>query len=127
MNHKQRSALAVCLACAWGLAWAAAPEQEVARLGKDLAPVGANKAGNKEGSIPEWKGGVTTPPAGWKPGQKRIDPFKDDKPLFSIDAGNVDQYKDKLSEGQMTLVKTLKGYRMDVYPSRRSCGCPDCL
>jgi hypothetical protein len=125
MNPITRTALAASLACAWSVASAAAPEQEVARLGKDLTPVGAIKAANKDGSIPEWKGGITSMPAGWKPGQKRIDPFKDDKPLFSIDAGNVDQYKDKLSEGQMTLVKTLKGYRMDVYPTRRSCGFPD--
>lgn len=120
-----RTALATCLACAWGLAAAAATDAEIARLGKDLTPVGAEKAGNKDGSIPEWAGGITKPPAGWKAGQKRIDPFKDDKPLFSIDAGNADKYKDKLSEGQMTLVKTLKGYRMDVYPTRRSCGFPD--
>jgi hypothetical protein len=125
MNPITRTALAASLACAWSVASAAAPEQEVARLGKDLTPVGAIKAANKDGSIPEWKGGITSMPAGWKPGQKRIDPFKDDKPLFSIDAGNVDQYKDKLSEGQMALVKTLKGYRMDVYPTRRSCGFPD--
>ena len=64
-------------------------------------------------------------PAGWKPGQKRIDPFANDKPLFAIDASNVDRYKDKLSDGQVALIKQLKGYRMDVYPTRRSCGFPD--
>ncbi|MBA3903670.1 MAG: DUF1329 domain-containing protein [Rhodocyclaceae bacterium] len=125
MNPITRMALASCLACAWGLASAAATDQEIARLGKDLTPVGAEKAGNKDGTIPEWSGGLTKAPAGWKPGQKRIDPYKDDKPLFSIDASNVDKYRDKLSEGQITLVKTLKGYRMDVYPTRRSCGFPD--
>ena len=106
-------------------AFAAATEAEAARLGKELTPVGAEKAGNKDGSIPEWTGGMTKAPAGWKVGQKRIDPFKDDKRLYSIDASNVDKYKDKLSEGQMALVKSLKGYRMDVYPTRRTCGYPD--
>lgn len=125
MNQITSTALATCLICACGLASATATEQEIARLGKDLTPVGAEKAGNKDGSIPEWSGGIVTAPSGWKPGHKRIDPFKDDKPMFSIDATNVDKYKDKLSEGQMTLVKTLKGYRMDVYPTRRSCGFPD--
>src|SRR6266511_1902426 len=104
---------------------AAVSDQEAAQLGKNLTPAGAEKAGNKDGTIPEWTGGVTTPPAGWKPGQKRVDPFAADKPLFSIDASNVDRYKDKLSEGQLALVKQLKGYRMDVYPTRRSCGFPD--
>jgi hypothetical protein len=106
-------------------AWALVSDQEAAKLGKELTPVGAEKAGNKDGTIPEWTGGVTTPPAGWKPGQKRIDPFAADKPLFSIDASNIDKYKDKLSEGQIALVTQLKGYRMDVYPTRRSCGYPD--
>ena len=115
---------ALCALTADG-ALAAVSEAEAARLGKDLTPVGAERAGNKDGSIPAWTGGITQPPAGWKVGQKRINPFKADKPLYSIDAGNVDKYKDKLSEGQVALVKTLKGYRMDVYPTRRSCGFPD--
>jgi hypothetical protein len=34
-------------------AFAAVTEAEAARLGKDLTPVGAEKAGNKEGTIPE--------------------------------------------------------------------------
>ncbi|CAG0958569.1 hypothetical protein BURK2_00605 [Burkholderiales bacterium] len=125
MKVIEQTALALGLVGIWGLALAAAPEPEVARLGKDLTPVGAIKAANADGSIPEWKGGITTAPAGWKPGQKRIDPYKDDKPLFAIDAGNVDKYKDKLSEGQIAVLKALKSYRMDVYPSRRSCGFPD--
>ncbi|MBI1905523.1 MAG: DUF1329 domain-containing protein [Rhodocyclales bacterium] len=125
MGKLNRLALAVALAVGAGGAGAAATDQEIARLGKDLTPVGAERAGNKDGSIPEWTGGVTKAPAGWKPGQKRTDPFAGDKPLFSIDASNVDRYKDRLSEGQITVVKTLKGYRMDVYPTRRSCGFPD--
>ena len=118
--------LALALACLFApAAHAAATEQEAAQLGKTLTPVGAERAGNRDGTIPEWTGGVTSAPAGWKVGQKRIDPFAADKPLYSIDATNVDKYKDKLSEGQMALVKQLKGYRMDVYPTQRSCGFPD--
>lgn len=121
----KNAAWVAALWAAAGCAWAGVSEAEAARLGKDLTPVGAEKAGNKDGSIPAWTGGITQPPAGWKVGQKRINPFKADKPLYSIDAGNADKYKDKLSEGQMALVKTLKGYRMDVYPTRRSCGFAD--
>lgn len=117
------AALALALACTPAVA--AVPEAEAAKLGKDLTPMGAEKAGNKDGTIPAWTGGITTMPAGWKVGDPRIDPFKDDKVLFSIDASNVDQYKDKLSEGQQTLIRTLPGYRMDVYPTRRSCGYAD--
>jgi hypothetical protein len=102
---------------------AAVGEQEAAKLGKELTPVGAEKAGNKDGSIPEWSGGL--PKGKHKAGDARNDPFAGDKPLYSIDASNVDKYKDKLSAGQIELLKTRKGYRMDVYPTRRSCGYPE--
>jgi hypothetical protein len=117
-------ALALALLCA-PLVAAAATEQEAARLGKDLTPMGAEKAANKDGTIPEWTGGVTKAPAGWQAGQKRVDPFASEKPVFSIDAASADKYKDRLSEGQLTLLRTLKGYRMDVYPTHRTCGYPD--
>lgn len=94
-----------------------------ARLGADLTPFGAEKAGNKDGSIPAWTGGLSEAPPGWKAGH--VDPFKEDKPLFSIDASNIDQYKDRLPEGQIALINAYKGYRMDVYPTRRSCTFPD--
>ena len=77
---------------------AGASEEEIARLGgPELTPVGAERAGNADGTIPEWTGGVTTPPAGWEPGQKRIDLFADDKILFTIDASNVDQIRETSS------------------------------
>ena len=115
--------VAIALAAMTGNAIAAASEQEAAKLGKELTPVGAERAVNKDGSIPEWKGG--TPKAKHNFNDPRPDLFAGDKPLFSIDASNVEKYKDKLSAGQIELLKTRKGYRMDVYPTRRSCGYPD--
>tara|TARA_R110001583_G_scaffold31978_4_gene109259 strand:+ start:246376 stop:247755 length:1380 start_codon:yes stop_codon:yes gene_type:complete len=106
-----------------GLSHAAPTEAEVASLGKTLTPIGAEAGKNADGSIPAWTGGMTQVPAGWKAGS--VDPYKDDKPLFSIDASNADKYADKLSPGQLALIKAYKGYRMDVYPSRRSCPVPD--
>jgi Protein of unknown function (DUF1329) len=101
-----------------------ATEEQAKALGQSLTPLGAEMAANKDGSIPAWTGGDTKAPAGWKPGVARPDPYASDKPLFSIDAANADQYKDRLSEGQLALLKGLKGYKMDVYPTRRSCGFP---
>lgn len=108
-----------------GAAHAAASGPDAARLGKELTPVGAEQAGNKDGTIPEWTGGDMKAPAGWKPGAPRPDPYTNDKRLFSIDASNVDRYKDKLAVGQVEMIRTIPGYRMDVYPTRRSCGYPD--
>lgn len=97
---------------------------EIGRLGKDLTPIGAEKAGNKDGTIPAWEGGNPTPPAGWKAGDPRPNPYRDEKKLFSIDAQNVDKYKDKLPEGQIHLLKSKPGYRLDIYPTHRSCAYP---
>ena len=67
------------------------------------------------------------PAPGWAYGKVRGEywKYKNEKPLFSIDATNVDKYKDKLSPGQVQLVKQTKGYRMDVYPSHRNADFPD--
>ena len=66
-------------------------DAEVARLGVDLTPVGAEKAGNKDGTIPAWTGGLCEPPAGWTPAKGYVDPFPNDKPKFIITKANVDQ------------------------------------
>lgn len=117
------SAVAALSAVVGVTAHAAASVADAARLGAELTPFGAEKGANKDGSIPAWAGGMSKAPAGWKPGH--VDPYKDDKPLFSIDASNVDKYAEKLPEGQVALIKTYKGYRVDVYPTRRSCTFPD--
>jgi len=70
-----------------------------AELGKDLTPLGAQAAGNAAGTIPAWTGGLTAPIAGFKPGGHYPDPFAGDKPVVTIDAGNVERYQDKLSPG----------------------------
>jgi hypothetical protein len=120
------TALAAALALAATAAFAAPTEEEIARLGgPELTPVGAERAGNAEGTIPEWTGGVTEPSPGWEPGMKRPDLFADDQILFTIDASNVDQHADKLTPGQVALVKSYDGYRMNVYPTRRSCAYPE--
>ena len=99
---------------------------DAARLGADLTPSGAEKRGNADGSIPAWPGNEVQQ-SGWKYGDLRAEhwKYKDDKPLFSIDASNADKYVDKLSPGQLAMLKQIKGYRMDIYPTRRSCGVPD--
>jgi len=43
------------------VAFGAVSPQEAARLGQDLTPLGGEKAGNKDGSIPAWTGGLRSP------------------------------------------------------------------
>lgn len=123
LKHLVRAALLALLVPALS-AQAAVSADEAAKLKSDLTPLGAEKAGNKDGSIPAWTGGYTTPIAGDKAGGTRGDPFKADKPLFSITAKNVEQYADKLADGTKALFKKYPDYRIDVYPSRRTAAAP---
>lgn len=98
--------------------------EEAAQLGKTLTPLGAEIAGNPAGTIPAWTGGITRPVTGYKQGGHYSDPFAEDKPLFTIDAANMGQYKDNLSPGQTALLKKYPTYKLKVYPTRRSAAFP---
>lgn len=98
---------------------------DVARLGSDLTPLGAERAGNADGSIPAWEGGITAPPAGYQVGDHHPDPFAGDQPLFTISAANVAQYADRLPAGLQAVIAAYPDtYRLPVYPSRRSASVP---
>jgi hypothetical protein len=106
-------------------AWAEVTAEEIAKLGNELTPLGGIMAGNADGSIPAWTGGITTPPASYVPGEHYVNPFADDTVLFTITAGNVDQYADKLTVGQVALFKTYpETYKMNIYPTHRSASFP---
>lgn len=62
------------------------PADQIAHLGADLTPLGGEKAGNTDGSIPAWDGGLTQPPAGYQPGKHYVDPYAGDAIKFTITA-----------------------------------------
>ncbi|SFB34626.1 Protein of unknown function [Collimonas sp. OK607] len=129
MNKQQflRPAIAGLIAsllCHAGLTNAAVSAEEALKLKSELTPLGAEKAGNREGTIPAWTGGYTKVPSGYKPGNVRPDPFSDEKPLYSITAKNMAEYADKLSDGQQVLLKKYPSYRIDVYPTHRTAAAP---
>ena len=97
---------------------------DIARLGKDLTPLGGERAGNAAGTIPEWTGGITKPPAGYQLGDHHPDPYAGDKPLFVIDQSNLDQYRDKLSTGHQRMLELYPSFKLNVYPTRRSASAP---
>lgn len=115
------AALALTLAQS---AWSAVSRDEAAQLRTSLTPMGAERAGNKEGSIPPWTG-TTTPGAGIGAEGRRSDPFASEKPLFSVNAKNMGQYGDKLSEGTKALLrKYADTFRLDVYTTHRTAVAP---
>jgi len=103
-------------------------EENIARLGNDLTPMGSIRAGNADGTIPAWDGGITEDnwPAGYQVGDRHPDPYSDDEPLFTITGENYQEYADRLSVGQQALFEQYPDtYFMKVYPSRRSASFPE--
>jgi hypothetical protein len=120
-----RALLAAALIAAFGAAQAAVSAEEANALKTSLTPLGGEKAGNKDGTIPPWAGGLTTPTPGFTNGGRRPDPFAADKPLFSVNAKNVAEHTAKLPEGVRLLMQRYpETFRVDVYPSRRTAAAP---
>ncbi|UII70656.1 DUF1329 domain-containing protein [Pseudomonas sp. HN11] len=104
---------------------AAVSPEEAAKLGTTLTPVGAEKAGNADGSIPAWTGGIPKNAGAVDSKGFLADPFAGEKPLFVITAATVDKYKDKLSDGQVAMFKRYpETYKIPVYPSHRTVNLP---
>lgn len=113
-----------------GTATAAVSPEEAARLGQDLTPLGAEMAGNADGSIPPWNSKGTPVPADFVPGSDNyVDPYKGEEPLYTIDGSNWQQYSEVLTEGAKALFEKYgaDGFRMDVYPTKRDFVTPDWL
>jgi hypothetical protein len=101
-----------------------AQEADFATLSKTtLTPFGSERAGNADGSIPEWTGGYTTVPDGWTRDQQMPDIFGDEQPVVVIDSSNMAQYEDRLSEGVKYMMQNL-GFSIKVYPTHRTAAAP---
>ena len=98
--------------------------QTAADLGKTLTPMGAIKAGNADKTIPAYDGGIATPPAGYKPGDHLPDPFASEKAVVKINAANMAQYADKLTDGQKAMLTRYPDFFLNVYPTHRTAAFP---
>ena len=100
--------------------------EEAARLGNDLTPMGGEKAGNADGSMPAWEGGLQTPPPGYQTGEHYLDPFPEDQILFTINSNNMAEHADKLTPGHQALLTAYPDtYQMNVYQTRRTAAMPE--
>lgn len=105
--------------------------EDLEKLGRELTPVGAERNANSAGTIPEWKGGLCSVPAAFKPKSPKqllpyADPFSEDKPLFTISAANVGEYKDRLAVGTQELLRrNPESFKLNVYPTRRTACLPN--
>lgn len=106
------------------LAHAVVPAEDAAKLKTVLTPLGAERAANKDGTIPAWDGGIAKAPAGYKSGDTRPDLFPGEKPTLSINAKNMDQHAARLTDGVKALMKKYTYFRIDVYPTHRTAAAP---
>lgn len=129
INYKNQTLIALlsaaAISCLSISASAGVSAEEAARLKTDLMPLGGEKAGNSDGSIPEWTGGFSAKIPGDEPGGRVGDPFKDEKPLYTVTSENMEQYADKLTDGvKAMLQKYPDSYRLDVYQTHRTAIAP---
>ena len=116
-------AAAIAALCA-GNTQAAVSADEAKQLGTTLTAIGAEKAGNKDGTIPEYTGGIK-PPADFKAGSAvRPDPFANEKPRLVITGKDMAAQSDKLTEGTKELLKRFPTMRVDVFPTHRTVALP---
>jgi len=100
---------------------------DLRRIGTRLTAVGAERDANADGTIPEWTGGITVPPAAYKAGGRIVDPFPQDAPRFTITAANAATYAARLAPGHRALLSKHADFRMPVYPTRRSAAYPQAI
>lgn len=101
---------------------ARAQAADPALLTSTLTPMGAIRAGNADGSIPPWTGGLVSPPLPTnQPVETRL--FEDEAPLYEVNAGNMAQYADMLSEGTKFQVQNY-GMSLKVFKTHRTSAAP---
>lgn len=102
-------------------AFAKVSPEEAAQLGKTLTPLGAEQAGNSNGTIPPWTGGINEKPACDDGSTFPCNPFAEDKPLFTITVENRENYKKNLSPGQWAMFDRYpQTFKMPVFKTRRT-------
>jgi hypothetical protein len=121
------------LACMTGVTFAVAAfaklaPDEVKQLDGPLTPIGAERGGNADGSIPAWTSKIVGTPPGlhYTAGDRYPDPYANEKPLVVITPQNLHQYESKLTEGQKAMFKRYPdSFKMYVYPSHRDFALPE--
>ena len=93
-----------------------------ATLGKDLTPVGAERAANADGSIPAWHADELSD----QQHLEWMDSIMAEAPLYTITADNIDRYRQWLAPGLQKMFDLHPdSFIMPVYPSHRTARQPE--
>ncbi|HEF4759584.1 TPA: DUF1329 domain-containing protein [Pseudomonas putida] len=105
-----------------------AKDIDASRLGTSLNPMGGERGGNADGSIPAWDGGLKPGSLSASATGDYADPYASEKPLMVINGANAGQYEKLLTPGQMAMLKRFAAtYQINVYPSHRSTHMPEAI
>ena len=129
MNKKTLASLCVAAFMANGPLAKVTPN-EAQRLGTELTPLGAEMAGNADGSIPAWNPKGTPIPESFVPGSDNyINPYAGEEKLLTIDQSNWEEHSQYLTEGSKAVFRKLgkDGFKMHIYPTKRDYVPPEWL
>ncbi|WP_297492354.1 DUF1329 domain-containing protein [Acidocella sp.] len=116
------SGLATLAALSPRRARAQAAPPDPSQLTTTLTPMGGERAGNADGTIPPWTGGLTGPAL--PPDQPVVGPlFTDEAPLYTVTADNMAQYASLLTPGTQRMM-TQFGFSVKVYKTHRTAAAP---
>jgi hypothetical protein len=120
--HKKTAICIALTAILMGVngAQAAVTAEQAEALKSTLTPLGGERAGNADGSIPEWKPNLTVNASNEMVGDIPAKLFGDEKPLLQIAAANMAEHAERLSEGTRALLNKFPSFRLDVYPTHRT-------
>lgn len=95
-----------------------------AQLDLQLTPMGAERAGNADGSIPSWDGGFKTSSMD----RTLADPYSTEQMLQRIDSSNMAPFAKWLSPGtQAMLHQYPQSFYLQLYPTHRSAAYPESI
>lgn len=95
-------------------------------LGDTLTRFGAERAGNEDGSIPPYTGGLDPLPEYDRDNMDRyINPYRNERPLYTITRENMSDYEDLLTEGTKGILQKYPTYNVHVYETHRSVRYPE--
>ena len=123
MQIAKLAAIALALTAS-SIASAALSPQDAARLGADLTPLGGEKAGNADGTIPAWDGGITTPPGRLTSRRPPSRPVRGRQAALHDHRGERRQVRRQTHRRPLALLKAYPDYKIIVYPTHRSAAYP---
>ncbi len=101
----------------WPLQCVFATQLDPQRLRTELTPVGAERAGNQDGSIPRWSVDQMSP----EQLHRWLESIAGEEPLLLINQQNLAQYRQWLSAGMLALfARYPDSFAMPIYRSHRT-------